>query len=52
MSGILGKLRDGASKTAFEAQKIARVRKIEGEITELRKQIDTFQNQGICKPGC
>jgi molybdenum cofactor biosynthesis enzyme MoaA len=45
LSKIFGRLREGASKTAFEAGKIARVRKAEGEIAQLRKQIDTFQER-------
>ena len=45
MSNIFGKLRSGASRTAFEASKIARVKKAEGEIAQLRKQIDTFQER-------
>ena len=45
MSGLFGKLRSGASKTAFQAGKIARVRKVEGEIAEIRKQIDAFQER-------
>jgi molybdenum cofactor biosynthesis enzyme MoaA len=45
LSNIFGKLRSGASRTAWEASKIARVRKVEGEIAQLRKQIDTFQER-------
>ena len=45
MSGLFGKLRSGASKTAFEAGKIARIRKVEGEIAQTRKQIDAFQER-------
>jgi len=45
LSGLFGKLRSGASKTAFEAGKIARVRKVEGEIVQIRKQIDAFQER-------
>ena len=45
MSNIFGKLRTGASRTAFEASKMARVKKAEGEINQLRKQIDTFQER-------
>ena len=45
MSGLFGKLRSGASRTAYEAGKMARVRKVEGEITQIRKQIDAFQER-------
>ena len=45
MSSFFGKLKSGASRTAYEANKIAKVRKAEGEITQLRKQIDTFQER-------
>ena len=45
MSNIFGKLRSGATRTAWEANKIARVRKVEGEVAQLRKQIDTFQER-------
>ena len=45
MSNLFGKLRSGASKTAFQAGKIARVRKVEGEIAKIRKQIDAFQER-------
>ena len=45
MSSLFGKLRSGASKTAFEAGKIGRVRKVEGEIAQIRKQIDAFQER-------
>jgi hypothetical protein len=45
LSGLFGKLRSGASKTAFQAGKIARVRKVEGEIADIRKQIDAFQER-------
>ena len=45
MSSFFGKLKSGASRTAYEANKIAKVRKAEGEIAQLRKQIDTFQER-------
>ncbi len=45
MSKLFGKLRSGASKTAFQAGKIARVRKVEGAIAEIRKQTDPFQER-------
>ena len=45
MSSIFGKLRSGASRTAFEASKIARIKKAESEIAQLRKQIVTFQER-------
>ena len=45
MSGFFNKLKSGASRTAYEAGKIARVRKVEGEIAQLRKQIDVFQER-------
>ena len=45
MSSFFGKLKSGASRTAYEANKIARVRKVEGEISQIRKQIDAFQER-------
>jgi predicted nucleic acid-binding Zn-ribbon protein len=45
MSSIFEKLRAGASKTAFEADKIMRIRKAEGDIAQIRKQIDTLQER-------
>ncbi len=45
MSDILGKLKSGASKAAFDADKLMKVRKIEGDITQLKKQIDNFQER-------
>jgi hypothetical protein len=45
LSNLFGKLRSGASKTAFQAGKIARIRKVEGEIADIRKQTDAFQER-------
>ena len=45
LSSFFGKLRSGASRTAYEANKIARVKKVEGEIAQIRKQIDQFQER-------
>jgi citrate synthase len=45
MSNIFGKLRKGASKTAFEADKLMRVRKAEGELAQIRKDIDVLQER-------
>lgn len=45
MSGVFGKLRTGASKAAFDADKLMRVRKAEGDIGQLKKQIDAFQER-------
>jgi uncharacterized coiled-coil protein SlyX len=45
LSSFFGKLKSGASRTAYEASKIARVRKVEGEISQIRKQIDAFQER-------
>ena len=45
MSDLFGRLRKGASRTAFEADKIMRVRKVEGEIAQIRKQIDVIQER-------
>jgi len=41
MSDIFGKLKSGAGKVAFEADKMARVNRIQGEISNLKKQIDS-----------
>ena len=45
MSSFFGKLKSGATRTAYEANKIAKVRKAEGEIAQLRRQIDAFQER-------
>ena len=45
MSGIFGKLKTGASKAAFDADKLVRVRKAEGEIAQFKKQIDNLQER-------
>lgn len=45
MSSIFGKLKAGASRTAFEADKLRRSKKAEGELAQLRKQVDTFQER-------
>lgn len=45
MSDIFGKLRTGASKAAFDADKMVRVRKAEGDIAQIKKQIDQFQER-------
>lgn len=45
MSNIFGKLKAGASRTAFEADKLRRSKKAEGELAQLRKQIDIFQER-------
>lgn len=45
MSNLFGKLRKGASKTAFEADKLMRVRKAEGEVAQIRKDIDALQER-------
>ena len=45
MSSIFGKIKAGASRTAFEADKLRRSKKAEGELAQLRKQIDTFQER-------
>jgi hypothetical protein len=45
LSDIFGKLRTGASKAAFDADKMVRVRKAEGDIAQIKKQIDSFQER-------
>ena len=40
MSGIFGKLKSGAGKVAHGAEKLAHVKRIEGDIGNIRKQID------------
>ena len=45
MSGIFGKLTTGASKAAFDANKLMRVRKAEGDIAQIKKQIDAAQER-------
>lgn len=45
MSDIFGRLRTGASKATFDANKLMRARKAEGEISQLKKQIDDFQER-------
>ena len=45
MSDIFGKLKSGASKAAFDADKLMKVRKVEGDISQLKKQIDNFQER-------
>jgi hypothetical protein len=45
LSDIFGRLKTGASKAAFDADKLMRVRKVEGEIGQLKKQIDAFQER-------
>ena len=41
MSDIFGKLKSGAGKVAFEADKMARVNRVQGEIGNLKKQMDS-----------
>ena len=45
MPDIFGKLKSGASKAAFDADKLMKVRKVEGDISQLKKQIDNFQER-------
>ncbi len=45
MSDIFGRLKTGASKAAFDADKLMRVRKAEGEVGQLKKQIDDIQER-------
>ena len=40
MSGIFDRLKKGAGDAAHAAEKMARIRRLEGDINELRKEID------------
>jgi hypothetical protein len=40
MSGIFGKLKSGAGNVAHKAEKVAHIRRIEGDINNIKKQID------------
>jgi hypothetical protein len=42
MSDFFGKLKSGAGKAAFEADKMVRVNRIQSEIGQLKKQIDAL----------
>lgn len=41
MSDFFGKLKSGAGKVAFEAEKMARLNKAQGELNQIKRQIDT-----------
>ncbi len=40
MSGIFGRLKSGAGKVAHSAEKLAHVKRLEGDIGNIKKQID------------
>ncbi len=40
MSDFFGKLKSGAGKVAFEAEKLARVNKAQGELGQLKRQVE------------
>jgi hypothetical protein len=41
MSDFFGKLKSGAGKVAFEADKMARLNRVQGELNQIKKQIET-----------
>ena len=41
MSGIFDRLKRGADDVAHKAEKMARIRRLEGDIEELQKENDT-----------
>lgn len=41
MSDFFGKLKSGAGKVAFEADKMGRLNKAQGEVSQLKRQIET-----------
>ena len=45
MPDLFGKLKGGAEKVAFEADKLARVNKAQGEVNQIKKQMDTLYVQ-------
>jgi len=40
MSGIFDRLKSGAGDVAHKAEKMARIRRLEGDISEIKKQVD------------
>ncbi len=42
MSDFFGRLKSGAGKVAFEAEKVARVNRAQSELAQLKKQADTL----------
>lgn len=43
MSDFFGKLKSGAGKVAFEADKMARVNRVQGELGNIKRQIETLK---------